>query len=113
MTGDGLAGAGAVEAFVGFGFDVDLLGCDAGEGGEGDRHGGFVGGEAEFVGQVSVTVNAVGAVPSPDLILLFGRDRPHFDQTMETRTVFSVQITSISSKLRKETWHRREWYLWV
>jgi len=74
---------------------------------------GFVGSEAEFVGQVSVTVNAVGPVLSPDLILLFGRDRPHFDQTMETRTVFSVQITLISSKLRKETWHRREWYLWV
>lgn len=65
--------------------------------------GGFVGSEAEFVGQVNVTVNAVGPVPSPDLILLLGRDRPHFDQTMETRTVFSVQITSISSKLRKET----------
>jgi len=74
---------------------------------------GLVGSEAEFVGQVSVTVNAVDPVPSLDLSILFGRDRPHFDQTMETRTVFSVQITLISSKLRKETWHRREWYLWV
>jgi len=40
---------------------------------------GLVGGEAEFVGQVSVTGNAVGPVLSLAPVILFGRDWPYFD----------------------------------